>query len=55
MTQTGHAHARRALVAGAWAYRYPATIRRHLQRRLAKLPTALQAIRWQAQARLGTR
>jgi transposase len=53
--KTGHAHARRALVAGAWAYRYPATVSRHLQLRLAKLPAALQAISWQAQVRLGTR
>jgi transposase len=52
MPKTGHAHARRARVEGAWAYRYPATISRHLQRRLEKLPTAIQAIRWQAQVRL---
>jgi transposase len=29
MTNTGKSHARRALVAGAWAYRYPAQGRRH--------------------------
>jgi transposase len=55
MTKTGHTHARRALVDGAWASRYPATVRRHLSRRLAKLPTAIQAISWQAQVRLCTR
>jgi transposase len=55
MTKTGNSHARRALVEGAWAYRYPATISRHLQRRLAKLPTAIQAISWKAQVRLCTR
>jgi transposase len=55
MTKTGHSHARRALVEGAWAYRYPATISRHLQRRLEKLPTAIQAISWKAQVRLCTR
>ena len=52
MTQTGHTHARRALVAGAWADRYPAHVSRHVQRRLAKLPTAIQAISWKAQVRL---
>src|SRR5712691_3858233 len=52
MTKTGHTHARRALVEGAWAYRYPAKVRRHLQRCLEKLPQAIQAIRWQAQVRL---
>ena len=52
MTKTGNTHARRALVEGAWAYRYPAKVSRHLQRRLAKLPTAIQAISWKAQVRL---
>jgi hypothetical protein len=28
MTKAWHTHARRALVAGAWAYRYPKTVRR---------------------------
>ena len=55
MTKTGHAHARRALVEGAWAYRYPAKVSRHLQLRLEKLPTAIQAISWKAQVRLCTR
>ncbi len=55
MTKTGHTPARRALVAGAWAYRYPATVRRHLPLRLEKLPTAIQAISWKAQVRLCTR
>jgi transposase len=30
MTKTGNAHARRALVEGAWAYRYPAQVSRQL-------------------------
>jgi transposase len=55
LTQTGPPPARRALGAGAWASRSPATVRRPLPRCLAKLPTALQAIRGQAQGRLGTR
>jgi transposase len=52
ITKTGNTHARRALVDGAWAYRYPAKVSRHLQLRLAKLPTAIQAISWKAQVRL---
>ncbi len=52
MTKTGHTHARRALVAGAWAYRYPATVSRHLHLRLEKLPTAIHASSWKAQVRL---
>ena len=55
MTQTGHTHARRALVEGAWAYREPAPGSRHLPLRLEKLPPAIQVISWQAQVRLGTR
>jgi transposase len=38
MTKAGNTHARRVLVEGAWAYRYPAQVSRHLQLRLAKLP-----------------
>ena len=52
MTKTGNTHARRALVEGAWASRDPAKVSRHLQRRLEQLPTAIQAISWQAQVRL---
>jgi transposase len=49
---TGNTPARRALVEGAWAYRYPAKVSRPLQLRLEKLPTAIQAISWKAQVRL---
>ena len=52
MTKTGNTHARRALVEGAWAYRYPAKVSRHLQLRLEKLPKAIQDISWKAQVRL---
>jgi transposase len=52
MTTTGNTHARRALVEGAWASRYPAKVSRHLPLRLEKLPTAIQAISWKAQVRL---
>jgi transposase len=53
--KTGNTHARRVLVEGAWASRYPAKVSRHLQLRLEKLPTAIQALSWQAQVRLCTR
>ncbi len=49
---TGNSHARRALLEGAWAYRYPAKVSRHLQLRLEKVPTVIQDISWQAQVRL---
>jgi transposase len=52
LTKTGNAHARRALLEGAWAYRSPAKVSRHLQRRLEKLPQSIQNISWQAQVRL---
>jgi transposase len=52
MTKAGNTHARRALVEGAWAYRYPAKVRRPLQLRLEKQPKIIQAIRWKAQLRL---
>jgi transposase len=51
ITTTGHPHARRALIAGAWAYRSPAQVSRHLQRRLETRPTPLQDRRWKAPAR----
>ena len=44
ITKTGNTQARRALVEGAWAYRDPANVSRHLQRRLEKRPTAVQDI-----------
>jgi transposase len=52
ITKTGNTHARHALVEGAWAYRYPAKVSRHLQLRLEKLPKAVQDISWKAQIRL---
>jgi transposase len=52
ITKAGHTHARRALVEGAWAYQYPANVSRHLQRRLATQPKALQDISWKAHVRL---
>jgi transposase len=55
MTKTGKAHARRALIDGAWAYRYPATVSRHLQWRLEQRPTPRQEISWKAQRARKTR
>ena len=52
ITKAGNSHARRALVEGAWAYRDPAKISRHLQLRLATPPKAVQDISWKAQLRL---
>lgn len=55
ITKTGHRHARRALVEGAWAYRDPAQGSRPLQRRLAQRPQPIQDLSWTAQVRLCTR
>jgi transposase len=51
ITNAGNTHARRALVEGAWAYRYPAKVSRHVPLRLAKRPKPLQDISWKAQVR----
>jgi transposase len=55
MTTAGNTQARRALVEGAWAYRYPANVSRPLQRRLEKQPKVIQDISWKAQVRLWKR
>jgi transposase len=52
ITKAGNTHTRRALVEGAWAYRYPAKVSRHLQLRLETQPKAIQDISWKAQLRL---
>jgi transposase len=52
ITKAGNTHARRALIEGAWAYRYPANLSRHLQLRLEKLPKPIQDSSWKAQVRL---
>jgi transposase len=52
ITKAGNTHARRALVEGAWAYRYPAKVSRHMQLRLEKQPKIIQDISWKAQVRL---
>jgi transposase len=52
ITKTGNTHARRALIEGAWAYRYPAKVSRHLQLRLETVPKPIQDLSWKAQVRL---
>ena len=52
ITKAGHSHARRVLVEGAWAYRDPAKVSRHVPLRREQQPKALQDIRWKAQVRL---
>jgi transposase len=52
ITKAGNTFARRALIEGAWAYRYPAKVSRHLQLRLEELPKSIQDISWKAQVRL---
>jgi transposase len=52
ITKAGNTFARRALIEGAWAYRYPAKVSRHLQVRLEQVPKTIQDISWKAQVRL---
>jgi transposase len=55
ITKTGNAHARRALVEGAWTYRMKARIGRHKVDRIEALPKVVRDIGWKAQVRLCTR
>jgi transposase len=50
-TNAGHTQARRALVEGARADRYPAKVRRHLQPRLGHQPQAVRDLSGKAQVR----
>jgi transposase len=52
ITKSGNAHARRALVEGAWAYQYPAKISPQIRKHLQNLPKPIQDIAWKAQVRL---
>jgi hypothetical protein len=52
LTLAGNRRARRALVEGAWTYRYPARVRTTLQKRLAGIPKPVRDIAWKAQVRL---
>lgn len=55
ITKAGNSHARRVLVEGAWAYRYPAKVSPLIRKRLEKLPQPIQDIAWKAQVRLCSR
>jgi transposase len=52
ISKTGNSHARRVLIEGAWAYRYPARISRQIQIRQENLPQSIRDIAWKAQLRL---
>jgi transposase len=52
ITKAGNTHARRAIMEGAWAYRYPANVSRRLQLRLEKPSKTIQDLSWKAQVRL---
>jgi transposase len=52
ITKTGNAHARRALVEGARAYRMKARIGRHKVDRIEALPKVVRDIGWKAQVRI---
>jgi transposase len=55
ITKAGNSRARRALVEGAWTYRFPARRSPALEQRQAGAPAAAQAIAWKAQVRLCSR
>jgi transposase len=52
ITKTGNSHARRAIIEGAWAYRFPARVSPSIRKRQEHLPKAIQDIAWKAQVRL---
>jgi transposase len=52
ITKAGNTFARRALIEGAWASRYPAKVSRHLHVRLEQGPKTIQDLSWKAQVRL---
>ena len=52
ITKAGNSRARRALIEGAWAYRHPAKVPEHIQRRIDGLPKPIQDLGWKAQVRL---
>lgn len=55
LTLAGNRRARRVLVEGAWAYRYPARVTEPIRVRLEGLPKAVREIAWKAQTRLCAR
>jgi transposase len=55
ITKAGNMRARRALVEGAWTYRFPARVSTRIQARLEGLPRTVREIAWKGQVRLCTR
>ena len=55
LTLAGNRRARRALVEGAWTYRYQARVSAKLQKRLEDIPKPVRDIAWKAQVRLCAR
>ena len=55
ITKTGNGHARKSLVEGSWAYRFPPRVSRTLLKRHEGLPEAIVKIAWKAQLRLCAR
>lgn len=55
LTLTGNRRARRVLIEGAWAYRYPARVSAALRTRIEGLPKPVRDIAWKAQVRLCAR
>ena len=55
LTLAGNRRARRALIEGAWTYRYPARVSETLRARLEGLPKPVRDIAWKAQVRLCAR
>jgi transposase len=55
ITKAGNIRARKALIAGAWAYRFQARITQELAQRLKHLNAQIIQISWKAQVRLCTR
>jgi hypothetical protein len=52
ITKAGSKHARRVLIEGAWAYRYPARVAKDLASRHPGLSKEALDIAWKAQVRL---
>ena len=55
ITKAGNSRARRMLVEGAWAYRFPARVSRTKQAQLEGLPRTVREIAWKGQLRLCSR
>ena len=55
ITKAGNMRARRALVEGAWTYRFPARVSTRIEARLEGLPEKVREIAWKGQVRLCAR